>query len=117
MIRELALKLMAIGNQKSAEAELRAFAMKIIKAYREARGTPKPIRLNPSVKKTDKLRLSIQDKVLLDYLQKNGSITNVDAITQLCILRIASRIGELRAAGYDIECKRVEGGMYKYTLL
>ena len=43
-----------------------------------------------------------QKKILLDYLQTNGTITAYQAMTDLGIGRLASRIYELRSEGHNI---------------
>ena len=45
---------------------------------------------------------------LLDYLDLHGSITPKEAIDELGIMRLASRISELRKSGYEIEGKMVK---------
>lgn len=42
---------------------------------------------------------------ILDYIEKHGSITQFEAISELGVLRLASRISELRMKGYPIESK------------
>lgn len=46
-----------------------------------------------------------QTKRILDYLQEFGSITQLDAIRDLGIMRLASRISELRKQGVPIHAK------------
>lgn len=41
------------------------------------------------------------EKVLL-YLRENGSITPLDALREFGVMRLASRISELKKQGYDI---------------
>ena len=53
-----------------------------------------------------------REKILIRL--KQGSATNVD-LNKICY-RYSSRIHELRAAGSDIEKKRMSKGIYKYTL-
>ena len=43
-----------------------------------------------------------QNQRIIDYLQKNGSITTIQAINELGITRLASRIVEIQAAGIPI---------------
>ena len=50
-----------------------------------------------------------QNKRILDYLDKNGSITPQEAMLNLGIMRLAARIMELRVAGHDIPCEMVAG--------
>lgn len=46
---------------------------------------------------------------ILKYIDDFGSITNAEAVIDLGIGRLASRIHELRVAGYDIRSERVKG--------
>lgn len=46
---------------------------------------------------------------LIRYMQDCGSITQMEAIQELGIMRLASRISELRKNGYDIEKRMVKG--------
>lgn len=50
------------------------------------------------------IKLSQNDKVLA-YMREFGSITQLDAYVDLSCLRLASRISDLRAKGYNIESK------------
>lgn len=43
-----------------------------------------------------------QTELLLDYLKRNGSITAVQALNDLGIMRLSARVYDLRAQGYDI---------------
>ena len=49
-----------------------------------------------------------KDKVL-DYMIKYGSITQRDALIDLSVMRLASRIAELKKDGYNIESEREKG--------
>ena len=40
---------------------------------------------------------------IIVYMKQNGSITAKDAMNELGIMRLASRIADLKADGYDIE--------------
>ena len=42
---------------------------------------------------------------VLDYIEKFGSITSLDAFEDLRIFRLASRINDLKKLGYPIEKK------------
>lgn len=46
---------------------------------------------------------------ILEYIQRYGSISDREAVIDLGIGRLASRICELRKAGYDIISERVKG--------
>lgn len=38
---------------------------------------------------------------ILDYLEKHGSITQYEALKELSIMRLASRVSEMRKRGYS----------------
>lgn len=44
-----------------------------------------------------------QAQRVLDYLDENGSITQLDALKDLGVMRLASRISDLRKQGYPIK--------------
>lgn len=44
-----------------------------------------------------------QTERVLDYMRRHGSITTLDAILDLGVLRLASRISELQKAGVPIK--------------
>lgn len=46
---------------------------------------------------------------IVSYMQDFGSITQMEAISELGIMRLASRISELKKNGYDIEKRMVKG--------
>ena len=48
-----------------------------------------------------------QKERLLEYLEIYGSITPLEALSHLGIMRLAARISELRKAGYKIKSERV----------
>lgn len=50
-----------------------------------------------------------QHERILDYMDHFGSITPMDAIFDLGITKLATRIGELRKLGVPIESETVEG--------
>ncbi len=43
-----------------------------------------------------------QTQRVLDYIREFGSITAIDAVRDLGVLRLAARISDLKKAGYDI---------------
>lgn len=55
-----------------------------------------------------KNRRPTQTVRVLDYMRKHGSITTLDAVRDLGVLRLASRIIELKKAGYAISRDRVK---------
>lgn len=49
-----------------------------------------------------------QCDAILDFMQKNGFITQKEAINELYIYRLASRICDLKKAGYGIKTEFVQ---------
>lgn len=43
-----------------------------------------------------------QNQRILDYINQFGSITQIDALRDLGVMRLASRISDLRKQGYPI---------------
>lgn len=43
-----------------------------------------------------------QNERILDYINRFGSITQLDALQDLGVMRLASRISDLRSLGYPI---------------
>lgn len=58
-----------------------------------------------------------QTEMVLDYIKRHGSITAWEAMRELRIMRLASRINELRNAGFPIygimQYKRTQDGVLK----
>lgn len=50
-----------------------------------------------------------QKERILDYMERCGSITQREALDNLGVARLASRIDELRQLGYPILTVRVDG--------
>ena len=48
-----------------------------------------------------------QNQRIIDYMHVHGSITQLEALRELGIMRLASRISDLRRNGYSIESKMV----------
>ena len=44
-----------------------------------------------------------QAQRVLDYLDENGSITQLEALKDLGVMRLASRVSDLRKQGYPIK--------------
>lgn len=44
-----------------------------------------------------------QNERILDYIAEFGSITQLDALKDLGVMRLASRVSDLRKMGYPIE--------------
>jgi hypothetical protein len=72
------------------------------------------IRLNSSVAPSDVARLSRQCRVLLERLQRGPATT--DELSRIS-RKYTSRISDCRAAGWIIQCERVEGGNNIYRLV
>ena len=49
-----------------------------------------------------------QNDRVLDYMKRFGTITALDALADLGVMRLASRISDLRRMGYKIERRMVE---------
>ena len=43
-----------------------------------------------------------QNARILEYIEKYGSITQLEAISEIGVMRLASRISDLRKKGYNI---------------
>lgn len=43
-----------------------------------------------------------QNQRILDYMEENGWITQLEAIRELGVMRLASRVSDLRKRGYKI---------------
>ena len=58
-----------------------------------------------------------QNEAILDYIKRHGSITPMEAMTHLGIMRLASRISELKQLGVDVRDKMIyrrnENGVMK----
>lgn len=48
-----------------------------------------------------------QTERILDYLNRNETITQYDAMVELGIMRLASRINDLRRQGHRISSRRI----------
>lgn len=48
-----------------------------------------------------------QNERILDYIAENGSITQLEALTELGVMRLASRISDLKRKGYNIVSENV----------
>ena len=49
-----------------------------------------------------------QTSRVLEYMELNGGITQMEALQDLGVMRLASRISELRKMGYIIESETVK---------
>lgn len=49
-----------------------------------------------------------QNQRILDYIAKHGSITQLEALTECSVMRLASRVSDLRRKGYPITSKMVK---------
>jgi len=54
-------------------------------------------------KKVD--RKPTQNQRILDYIAVFGSITQIDALRDLGVMRLASRVSDLRSLGYPISSR------------
>lgn len=45
---------------------------------------------------------------ILDYMEQHGGVTQFEALKELGVMRLASRISELRRNGHKIESKMVK---------
>ena len=50
-----------------------------------------------------------QNGRIIDYLTRNGSITQLDAMNDLGIMRLGARVYDLKERGYNIVTVMVEG--------
>lgn len=48
-----------------------------------------------------------QNERILDYIEEFGSITQLEALRDLGVMRLASRISDLRKQGYNITGKKI----------
>ena len=48
-----------------------------------------------------------QKEEIIDYMQKYGSITPLDALLEFGCMRLAARIGDLKADGHTISSKMI----------
>lgn len=53
-------------------------------------------------------KITQKDKII-EYLEKHGSITPLEAEKELGIMRLASRIYDLQASGYIVNKRTVRG--------
>lgn len=60
--------------------------------------------------------LKQQTAVILNHLQRKGSITNVEAHAVHKVRSVSSRVAELRRAGYDIRSQyKRDAAMQRYV--
>lgn len=64
-------------------------------------------------------KMMSQKEMVLQYIQRNGSITDMEAADKLGCRRLSGRVFELRQEGHDIEMKWVRsknryGKMVRY---
>ena len=48
-----------------------------------------------------------QAQRVLDYIEENGGITQLDALKELGVMRLASRISDLKKQGYPIKSETI----------
>lgn len=60
-----------------------------------------------------------QTERILDYLRENGSISQLEALRECGVMRLASRISDLKKSGVNISSKTESGtnryGKYSYS--
>lgn len=59
------------------------------------------------------MKTESQNRKILHALQQGERLTSWDAIKRWGITRLSARIADLRAMGYNIIAKYVEGAKYK----
>lgn len=50
-----------------------------------------------------------QNKKILEYMQRHGAITPVEAIREFGCMRLSARIHDLRAEGHNVRSEMVNG--------
>ena len=53
-----------------------------------------------------------QEEMVIEYMEKYGSITQLEALIAFRCMRLGARIWDLRKAGYAIKSKIVDGDTY-----
>ena len=48
-----------------------------------------------------------QEQRVLDYIEENGSITQIEALRELGVMRLASRVSSLKKQGHPIKSEIV----------
>lgn len=48
-----------------------------------------------------------QNQRILDYIAETGSITQLEALSELGVMRLASRISDLKRKGYNIKSENI----------
>ena len=56
-----------------------------------------------------------QTEMVLDYIQKNGSITPLEALQFLGCFRLGARVWEIRSSGIPVEKEMVEENGKRYA--
>ena len=57
-----------------------------------------------------------QTEMILEYLQSYGEITAIEALTAIGCFRLAARISDLRADGYNISTEMTKDGKKSYAI-
>jgi hypothetical protein len=57
--------------------------------------------------------MNTQCKRVIDYMETHGSITPLEALQEISVMRLASRISDLRKQGYSI-CKEMVKAKNKF---
>ena len=66
---------------------------------------PKQMTFDEVENETEKPTKVRQTELVLMYLEQYGTITPVDAMREFGIMRLASRISDLKRAGFDIKSR------------
>jgi biotin operon repressor len=72
--------------------------------------------VDPHIEDRVRPRAENQNTLVLHRLRR-ASLTPMQALTELGVMRLAARIKDLREAGYNIETTRGDGGVAIYTLV
>ena len=64
-------------------------------------------------------KMKSQKEMVLEYIQRNGAITDMDAVYELGVHRLSARIADLREDNYNIvtnmvSCKNRHGKTIRY---
>lgn len=55
-----------------------------------------------------------QTRAVLRLLRERRAVSQLDALQAVGTMRLAARVAELRAAGYDVRCDKSQGfGVYR----
>jgi hypothetical protein len=64
------------------------------------------------------MSLKPQTRAVLGILREQpDGVTPIEALHRVGTFRLAARVSELREAGFDVVCERVEGSVFRYRLV